>query len=53
MIKLLRTFLGLCNHQWEIQSKVEIFDSSTDPLPYAYKYILRCKHCGNMKKVYL
>ena len=49
-----------CWHHWEVFEKKQIFDTGTKvkygveqgdelPLPFATKYILRCKHCGEMK----
>ena len=57
MIKLFQFLLTGCWHSWEVFEKKQIFDTDTKithdqeevPLPIATKYIMRCKHCGEMK----
>jgi hypothetical protein len=60
MKKLLEFLLTGCWHHWEVHNEKKIFDTGTKikygveegdevPLPCGSKYILRCKHCGEMK----
>ena len=52
MIKLLR-FLWTGSwheHDWETQERILFFDDDSGKRPIATKYILRCKHCGTIKK---
>lgn len=53
---LYRIFIGTfksCNHVWEIHSKSNITRISNDPKVHntikGTEYILKCKHCGNLK----
>ena len=52
MIRLLQLIIFGHIHQWEILGKTRVFESETikDDLPIGIKYVLQCKHCGEMKK---
>ena len=50
MIRWLRALLGLHEHEWETVEKIKVFDVDAK-WPFATDYILRCKHCGDIKKV--
>lgn len=39
-----------CQHHYEIHKEVSVYWSERDSMPNHRKYILRCKHCGKMKK---
>ena len=50
-----RKLFGGCQHQWNIQQKIDVYgiDEYTGKetsMPIRYEYILRCKHCGDMKE---
>jgi hypothetical protein len=57
MIKLIQFLLTGCWHSWEVFEKKQIYNYGTKivqgqeevPLPISTKYIMRCKHCGEMK----
>jgi len=51
-----RKLFGLCQHQWDIHQKIDVYGYDYDDfkketsMPIRFDYILRCKHCGDMKK---
>lgn len=41
-------------HQWEIYERVAVYDEFDTPgqdLPNKFRYVMRCKECGLIKKV--
>ena len=49
---LYRLFIGTfksCDHVWEINEKYETQRISSGAIK-GTEYILKCKHCGNMKR---
>jgi hypothetical protein len=49
-----RKLFGLCQHQWDIHQKINVYgledNGKETSSPIRFDYILRCKHCGDMKK---
>jgi hypothetical protein len=50
-----RKLFGLCQHQWDIHQKIDVYGMLNEygqetKIPIRFDYILRCKHCGDMKK---
>ncbi len=55
MIKWIRDFLGLCNHDWKILQTLNNVDSGSS-YRYGYTvvvgkiYVMQCQKCGNIKR---
>lgn len=56
---LYRLFIGnfkSCNHFWIVESRSNILRISNDPKLHntikGSEYIMRCKHCGDIKSEY-
>lgn len=49
----LRKFFGLCNHKWEEVERHKITRNYPDGevMPNCILIILKCKKCGDIKKV--
>ena len=42
-------WLGLfCRHEWEIMQRSNVVEKD-GATPWAFLYILKCKHCGDIK----
>jgi len=37
-------------HQWDSVKTIDVYAHNNDDMPVQSKIILRCKHCGNIKK---
>ena len=51
----LKKLFGWCDHHWEIHQKIDVYGvqeytGKETSAPIRYDYILRCSHCGDMKK---
>lgn len=46
-MKNLKQLLGICEHKWVVNEKINVFDGGE--LPVATKIILRCEKCGKIK----
>lgn len=49
-----KSLFNRCQHKWEVYEKVEVYDTYiyiVSNAPIRHDYVLRCKHCGDMKKV--
>lgn len=41
-----------CEHKWEQVDEINVWDSYVSAtIPVAYKYVLRCEKCGDIKSV--
>ena len=51
MIKLIRIFLGLCNHEWELVRSTRMYDCSFDEKGFYYQTRKQCvcRKCGKWK----
>jgi len=47
-MKLLKSLLGICNHQFEILERETLKEVSTSS-KVGYLIVSRCKHCGKIK----
>lgn len=48
-IALTGTLFERCQHQYDIHSTVRVVEHANDEVPIYRKYILKCRHCGEMK----
>ena len=48
----IRKLLGLCNHRWIVlrQVRLDACDDDGTVLKRGARFILRCEHCGAVKK---
>ena len=51
MIKLIRKFLGLCDHKWELVKSTRMYDCSFDEKGFYYETRRQCvcRKCGKWK----
>lgn len=40
----------VCKHEWEVFKEINVYYLPTDKMPSSVGYILRCKHCGELKQ---
>ena len=50
MIKRIRHWLGLCEHKWNIITRITVYEEGYYKYPKRYDYIMQCAHCSKMKK---
>lgn len=46
-MKNLKQILGLCEHKYKVNEKIDVFEGGTRPV--ATKFILVCEKCGKIK----
>jgi hypothetical protein len=37
---------SVCHHEFDIIKIIKVFDYSYSTIPFKYKFMLQCKHCG-------
>jgi hypothetical protein len=48
-MKWIRKLLGLCEHQWKLLNKIQVYDYFYT-VYIADDYILQCEKCGTVKR---
>lgn len=48
-MKNLKQWLGLCEHKWETDGKIESYGYPNNYMPSELNYILKCEKCGDVK----